>query len=60
MLLKYFLNDYEMVPVVHYISGITSVFYTPSTLYFCCIAAFSKLFATFLDRISVSSYCNVY
>ena len=36
MLLTYFLNDYEMVPVAPNITGITFVFYIPHALYFYC------------------------
>jgi len=33
MLLKYFLNDFEIVPVAPIITGITFVFYIPHALY---------------------------
>jgi hypothetical protein len=36
MLLTYFLNDFEMVPVAPIITGITFVFYIPHALYFYC------------------------
>ena len=36
MLLTYFLNDFEIVPVAPIITGITSCFYIPHALYFYC------------------------
>jgi len=36
MLLTYFLNDSEIVPVAPIITGITFVFYIPHALYFYC------------------------
>jgi len=36
MLLTYFLNDFEMVPVALIITGTTFVFYIPHALYFYC------------------------
>ena len=36
ILLKYFLNDFEIVPVAPIITGITFVFYIPHALYFYC------------------------
>ena len=36
MLLMYFLNDFEMVPVAPIITGITLVFYLSHALYFYC------------------------
>ena len=36
MLLTYFLNDFEIVPVSPIITGITFVFYFPHALYFYC------------------------
>jgi len=36
MLLKYFLNDFEILPVAPIINGITFVFYIPHALYFYC------------------------
>jgi hypothetical protein len=36
MVLTYFLNDFEMVPVAPVITGITLVFTFPHTLYFYC------------------------
>ena len=36
MLLTYFLNDFEIVPVAPIITGITFVFYIPQALYFYC------------------------
>ena len=36
MLLTYFLNDSEIVPVAPIITGITFVFYIPHALYFDC------------------------
>jgi len=36
MLLTYFLNDFEIVPVAPIITGITFVFYIPHALYFYC------------------------
>jgi hypothetical protein len=36
MLLRYFLNDFEMVPVAPIITGITFVLNIPYALYFCC------------------------
>ena len=36
VLLMYFLNDFEMVPVAPIITGITLVFYRPHALYFYC------------------------
>ena len=36
MLLTYFLNVFEIVPVAPIIIGITFVFYIPHALYFCC------------------------
>jgi hypothetical protein len=40
MLLTYFLNDFEMVPVAPIITGITFVF----TFYMCCISILSSLY----------------
>jgi hypothetical protein len=36
MLLMYFLNDFEMVPVAPIITGITFIFYILHALYFYC------------------------
>ena len=36
MLLTYFLNDFEIVPVVPIFTGITFLFYIPHALYFYC------------------------
>jgi len=36
MLLTYFLNDFEIVPVAPIITGFTFVFYIPHALYFFC------------------------
>ena len=36
MLLTYFLNVFEIVPVAPIITGITFVFYIPHALYFYC------------------------
>jgi hypothetical protein len=36
MLVTYFLNDFEMVPVARIVTGITR-FYIPHATYFCCM-----------------------
>ena len=61
MLLTYFLNDFEMVPVAPIITGITFVF----TLYMRCISLVRSLYfrifsASFYNHISVSWNCNIY
>ena len=61
MLLTYFLNDFEIVPVVPIITGITSVF----TFHMHCISIVSSLYfkiflGFFFNHISVSWNCNVY
>ena len=54
MLLTYFLNDFEIVPVAHIITGITFVF----TFHMRCISVvrsiFYNLVVFFFNRISVS------
>ena len=61
MLLTYFLNDYETVPVAPIITGIAFVF----TFYIRCISVVRSLYfrifsASFCNHISVSSHCTVY
>ena len=54
MLLRYFLNDFEMVPVTPIITGITC-FYIPHALYFCCrVLVLKDLLSFFLCHIYVS------
>jgi hypothetical protein len=60
MLLMYFLNDFEMVPVAPIITGITLVFYIPHALYFYCKVFIFKIFSasflmTFLSPEIVTS-----
>jgi hypothetical protein len=60
-LLRYFLNDFEMVQAAPIITGITFVF----TFHMRCISIvrslyFKNLSASFLNHISVSLDCNVY
>jgi hypothetical protein len=54
MLLRYFLNDFEMVSVALLL--LASLFFCiPQTLYFCCkVFIFYNLFSLFLCHISVS------
>jgi hypothetical protein len=61
MLLMYFLNDFEMVPVVPIITGITFAF----TFHMRCISIvrslYFKIFSeSFFNHISVSRNCNIY
>jgi len=61
MLLTYFLNYFEIVPVVPIITGITFVF----TFNMHCISIVRSLYflifsVSFVNHISVSSDCNVY
>ena len=60
MLLMYFLNDFEIVPVTPVITGITFVF----TFHMCCISIARSYIlesSRFLfNNISVSRNCNVY
>jgi hypothetical protein len=60
MLLTYFLNAFEMVPVAPIITGITVVF----TFHIRCISIVRSLFQNFLsfffNYISVPWNCNVY
>ena len=61
MLLMYFLNDYEIVPVAPIITGITFVF----TFHMRCISVVRSLYfrifsASLFNHISVSWDCNVY
>jgi hypothetical protein len=54
MLLTYFLNDFEMVPVAPITTGV-SRFYIPHVLYFYCeVFIFSNLLGLFFNHISVS------
>jgi len=49
MLLTYFLNDFETVPVAPIITDITFVFYIPHGLYFYCKSLYFRIFsASFL------------
>jgi hypothetical protein len=59
-LLRYFLNDFEMVPVAPIITGITFVF----TFHMRCISIvrsfyFKKFSASFFNHISVSWDCSI-
>ena len=55
MLLTYFLNDFEIVPVAPVITGITFVFYIPHVLYlYCKVFIFQNLLGFLFHHISVS------
>jgi hypothetical protein len=61
MVLTYFLNDFEIVPVAPIITGITLVFYIPHMLYFYCkVLIFQNLLSLFLSRIPVSWNCDIF
>jgi hypothetical protein len=61
MVLTYFLNDFEIVPVAPIITGITLVI----TFHICCISIvrslyFQNLLSFFLNHIPVSWNCDIY
>jgi hypothetical protein len=62
MVLTYFLNDFEMVPVAPIITGIALVF----TFHIRCISivrslyVFQNLLSFFLNHIPVSWNCDIY
>ena len=58
-LLRYFLNDFEMIPVALIITGITFVF-TFHMYFYCKVFIFQNLLGFFFNHISVSWDCNVY
>jgi hypothetical protein len=59
MVLTYFLNYIEMVPVSPVITGITLFFYTPHTLY-CNVLIFQNLLGLFFNHVLVSWDCDIY
>ena len=60
VLLMYFLNDFEIAPVAHIITGITFVF----TFHMRCISIvkslYFRIFSAFFNHISVSWDSNAY
>ena len=49
MYLKYFLNDFETVPVVPIITGITFVFTLHALYFYCKVFIFQDLLATHIN-----------
>jgi hypothetical protein len=54
MLLRYFLNDFEMVPVVPIITGITFVF----TFHMRCISTLMSLYCIILSDSSLITFLS--
>jgi hypothetical protein len=54
MLLTYFLNDFEMVPVAPIINGITFVFTFHMSCIFIVRSLYFRIFSAFFNHISVS------
>ena len=60
VLLTYFLNDFEIVPLAPIITGITFVFTFHMRYFYRKVLIFYNLLGFFLNQISVSWDCNVY
>jgi len=63
MLLRYFLQDFDMVPVApYYYPSITDVFFLHSECALLLLRSlfFLNIFGFFLDHVSISWNCNVH